>query len=96
MERKIVLKQGDPTGGNQQVVYAELTEEQLEQIKSHGILALPIDEITDPFEGQLIYNKDLDIRFQYVSGSWVQCGGETILREGLINGSLYVNEVTVG
>ena len=96
MSGSLYKKLGDPVGGVQRLTEIAVTETDLLSLKGSAIRSLESEEIASPYEGQIIYNKDLDINFEYTDGDWVQCGEETILRGGLISGSLYVNKLTVG
>lgn len=55
-----------------------------------------LGSIISPSENQPAYVKYLDAQFVYKSGNWEQCGKDTILNEGLISGTLYVNDLVVG
>jgi len=55
-----------------------------------------LEDLIAPSEGQRVYVENIDSTFVYKSGQWEQCGEDVILREGLISGSLFVNEITVG
>ena len=96
MSGSLYKKLGDPVGGVQRITEISVSETDLLSLKGSAIRSLESEEIAVPYEGQIIYNKDLNINFMYTDGDWVQCGEETILSGGLISGSLYVNKLTVG
>ncbi len=47
-------------------------------------------------EDKIVYVCSLDANFKYTGSQWIQCGENTILREGLVKGAIYVNQVKIG
>ena len=79
------------------------TEENIEAFKP--IETAPIDSVylksilenlENPSMGQIVFVEEFNSTYRYDGDTWSQCGDNSILREGLIKGSLYADEVKVG
>ena len=55
-----------------------------------------LNQIQNAVQGTVIYVKEYDVSFEYSGTKWVQCGEDSLLREGLIKESIYVNDVQAG
>lgn len=85
--------QGNPTFVNGNPILGEL----ISAISPATVSTFSeLQEMGSPVLDKIMYVKDLDISFEYDGSKWVQCGENTILRDGLIKESLYANNVRIG